>query len=222
DCVTSLGGVEVAVDKMAIDYAYSATQKCLGAPPGLSPVAVSPRGMDAIRKRKRKPTSWYLDLELNSKYWLTPRTYHHTAPVSMILGLREALRIVLEEGLQERFARHKRNADSLKAGLEALGLTLLAPEGFRLPQVTSVRIPEGVDDAAVRKALLREHSIEIGKGFGQFDGKIWRIGLMGESSKAEYVLAVLSALEEILPRQGYEVAAGAGVAAASKSLGTKA
>ena len=218
DAVTSLGGCEVAVDEWGADYCYSATQKCLGAPPGLSPVALSPRAHDVVKSRERKPTSWYLDLSLIANYWSFDHVYHHTAPVSMIVGLREALRIVLEEGLEARFARHRRNAAALRAGLEALGLRLVAPEDHRLDQITPVWIPDGVDDAQVRSALLGDYRIEIGRGLGEFAGKVWRVGLMGDSSRSEYVMALLAALEDILPRQGYEVARGAGVAGASQSL----
>ena len=218
DAVTSLGGNRVAVDEWGIDFCYSATQKCLGCPPGLSPVALSLRGFDVVRTRKSKATSWYLDLGLLARYWGEEHTYHHTAPIGMILGLREGLRIVLEEGLEARFERHRRNSAALWAGLEGLGLVLVAPEDYRLDQITSVWIPDGVDDAAVRGRLLRDHSIEIGRGLGEFDGRVWRVGLMGESSRAEYVLALLAALEEILPGAGYEVPFGAGVGAASRSL----
>ncbi len=218
DAVTSLGGNEVAVDDWDIDYCYSATQKCLACPPGLSPVALSPAGLDVVRNRTRKPASWYLDLALNANYWGFDRVYHHTAPVSMILALREGLRIVLEEGLEARFDRHHRNALALWAGLEALGLELVAPKEHRLDQITPFRIPEGVDDDQVRGMLLRGYNIEIGKGLGEFAGRVWRVGLMGESSRLEYVLALLTALEEILPRSGFEVAVGAGVGAASRSL----
>ena len=218
DAVTSLGGNEVAFDDWGIDYCYSATQKCLGCPPGLSPVAVSQRAMESIRSRKTPPASWYLDLNLNANYWYEPRTYHHTSPISMVLGLREGLHVVLEEGLQERFARHERNAAALRAGLESLGLELVPPEEFRLAQVTPVWIPEGIDDAQVRARLLSEYNIEIGKGFGQFEGRVWRFGLMGESSRADYVLLVLSALESLLPSAGYEIAPGVAVSAASKTL----
>ncbi len=220
DAVTSLGGSRLAFDEMGIDYSYSCSQKCLGAPPGISPIAVSPRALDVIAARKTKPPSWYLDLGLIAKYWGPEHVYHHTAPVSMILALREALRIVLEEGLTNRIERHQRNSAALRAGLTALSLDFVAPEGYRLDQITAVRIPDGVDDAAVRQRLLRKHAIEIGKGLGPFDGEVWRIGLMGESSKAEYLLALLSALESILPEQGYEVAQGAAVSAASKMLAT--
>ena len=218
DAVTSLGGSEFAFDETGIDYAYSCSQKCLGAPPGICPVAIGPRALEVIDSRTTKPPSWYLDLGLIANYWGPEHVYHHTAPVSMILGLREALRIVLEEGLDNRIARHRRNSAALRAGIAGLGLDFLVPESYRLDQITAVRIPEGVDDATVRQRLLREHSIEIGKGFGPFDGNVWRIGLMGESSKAEYLLALLSSLEGILPDEGYEVAQGAGVSAASMCL----
>ena len=218
DAVTSLGGNEVAVDRWNVDYCYSATQKCLACPPGLSPVALSPRALDAVKNRVRKPTSWYLDLALIANYWGYDHVYHHTAPVSMILGLREGLRIVLEEGLEARFERHRRHAAALRAGLEALGMELVAPEGFRLDQITPFWIPKGVDDGVVRQRLLREYGIEIGRGLGQFAGMVWRIGLMGESSKPEYVFALLAALEKILPEVGYEVPQGAGVGAASRTL----
>ena len=218
DAVTSLGGNEVAFDDWGIDYCYSATQKCLGCPPGLSPVAVSQRALESIRSRETPPASWYLDLNLNANYWYEPHVYHHTSPVSMALALREGLRVAIEEGLDSRFARHERNAAALRAGLDALGLDLVSPEGYRLAQVTPVWIPEGVDDAEVRAILLSEYSMEIGKGLGQFDGKVWRFGLMGESSRPDYVLLALAAMESALTRAGYEVAPGAGVAAASGAL----
>ena len=218
DAVTSLGGNELAFDDWGIDYSYSATQKCLGCPPGLSPVALSGRAHESIKSRCTLPSSWYLDLALNANYWGFDRVYHHTAPVSMILALREGLRIVLEEGLESRFARHETNAAALRAGLEAIGIEMVAPVGYQLAQITPVWIPEGVDDDTVRHMLLRQHSIEIGKGLGELAGKAWRFGLMGESSRPEYVLALLSALEGILPRVGYETASGAAVGAASRVL----
>jgi alanine-glyoxylate transaminase/serine-glyoxylate transaminase/serine-pyruvate transaminase len=217
DAVTSLGGNRVAMDEWNIDYIYSATQKCLASPPGMSPVALSARALDTVKNRSRKPPSWYLDLALLANYWSGDRVYHHTAPVSNILGLRESLRMVLEEGLENRFARHHRNAAALSAGLEALGFRFVVPAEHRLDQITVMWIPDGVDDRTVRTALLREHGIEMGAGLGEFAGKVWRVGLMGESSRSEYVLALLSALEKILPKQGYEVPQGAGVAAASKA-----
>ena len=218
DAVTSLGGNEIAFDDLGIDYCYSATQKCLGCPPGLSPVAVSQRAMESIRSRETPPASWYLDLNLNANYWYDPKVYHHTSPVTMVLALGEGLRVVLEEGLENRFARHERNAEALRAGLEALGLGVVTPDGYRLAQITPVWIPEGVDDAQVRSKLLADYQIEIGKGLGTFDGKIWRFGLMGESSRPDYVLLALSAMESVLPQVGYEVAPGAAVSAASRVL----
>lgn len=218
DAVTSLGGTEVRVDEIGIDYCYSATQKCLAAPPGLSPVAISPRAIEVVASRDKKPSSWYLDLALIANYWGGDHVYHHTAPVSNIVGLREGLRVILEEGMGPRIARHNSNSAALRAGLEALGLQLVVSPENRLDQITPVWIPEGIDDQAVRASLLRDHHIEIGRGLGDFAGKVWRIGLMGDSSKSEYVLALLSALESILPSAGYEIAVGSGVAAASKSL----
>jgi alanine-glyoxylate transaminase/serine-glyoxylate transaminase/serine-pyruvate transaminase len=218
DAVTSLGGTEVRVDDIGIDYCYSATQKCLAAPPGLSPVAMSPRAIEVVANRDTKPASWYLDLALISNYWGGDHVYHHTAPVSNIVGLREGLRVILEEGMGPRIARHNRNSAALRAGLEALGLQLVVSPENRLDQITPVWIPEGINDQAVRASLLRDYHIEIGRGLGDFAGKVWRVGLMGDSSKSEYVLALLSALESILPSAGYEVAVGSGVGAASKSL----
>ena len=218
DAVTSLGGNEVAVDRWDVDYCYSATQKCLACPPGLSPVALSPRAHEVVKNRKNKPSSWYLDLALIANYWGFEHVYHHTAPVSMILALREGLRIVVEEGLEARYERHSRNSAALRDGLEAMGLVLVAPEAYRLDQITPFWVPDGVDEIKLRQMLLREHGIEVGRGLGQFAGKVIRVGLMGESSKPEYVLALLSALEKILPRLDYETAQGAGVGAASSSL----
>ena len=221
DAVTSLGGNRVEFDDVGIDYCYSASQKCLATPPGMAPVATSQRALESVKSRREKPTSWYLDLGLIANYWGPEHVYHHTAPVSNIVGLREALRIVLEEGLDDRAARHRRNARALRKGLEALGLELVVDEAHSLDQITPVWIPEGVDDLEVRQTLLRRYTIEIGRGLGDFAGRVWRIGLMGESSRAHNVLAFLSAMEEILPGVGYEVARGAGVAAASKYLASE-
>ena len=208
------------VDRWGIDASYSGTQKCLSCPPGLSPVTFSRRAMEKVASRRTPVRTWYFDLGLIGAYLGGERVYHHTAPVSMVLALREALRIVLEEGLEARFERHRRNAAALRAGLEALGLEVVTPEGFRLDQITPVWIPDGIDDLEVRQHLLRDHHIEIGRGLGEFAGKAWRIGLMGDSSKPEHVFALLAALESILPRVGFEVAYGAGVASASRSLAT--
>ena len=218
DAVTSLGGVDVRVDDWGIDLCYSATQKCLGAPPGLSPITVSPRALEAIKQRKTKVQSFYLDLALLERYWITDRVYHHTASMPMVYALREALRMALEEGLEARFERHHRNAVALKAGLEVLGLKTLAPEGFQVNPLTAAVIPEGLNEARVRQSLLQEQGIEIGGGFGPLAGKIWRIGLMGQSSQDTNVFTLLGALETLLAREEYEVAPGASVAAARGAL----
>lgn len=215
DAVTSLGGCPVRLDEWSVDACYSGTQKCLSCPPGLSPISFSPRALDALKRRKTKVQSWYLDLTMIAQYWGEERVYHHTAPISMNYALLEALRLVDEEGLEARWRRHERNHRALKAGLAAIGIELASQEGHQLWMLNSVRIPDGVDDAAVRRALLDEFSIEIGGGLGALKGKTWRIGLMGESSTAANVLTVLSALEQLLPRHGYRVTAGAAVAAAS-------
>ncbi len=219
DAVTSLGGNPVNVEEMDIDYCYSATQKCLGAPPGLSPVILSAEASRVIEERTELPRSWYLDLGLLQRYWAGgTRVYHHTAPTTMIYALREALRMVLEEGLENRYARHQRNGRAFRSGLEALGLQMLVPEERCTYQLVSVLVPDGVDDVALRGRLLRDYNVEIGGGLGQLRGKIWRVGLMGESSTAANVLLLLAALEELLPKQGFEVPAGQGVAAASRVL----
>ena len=219
DAVTSLGGNPVDVDEMDIDYCYSATQKCLGAPPGLSPVILSAQASRVIEERTEPPRSWYLDLGLLQRYWAGgTRVYHHTAPTTMIYALREALRMVLEEGLENRYARHQRNGRAFRSGLEALGMQMLVPEASCTYQLVSVLVPDGVDDVALRGRLLKDYNVEIGGGLGQLRGKIWRVGLMGESSTAANVLLLLSALEALLPTQGFEVPAGQGVAAASRVL----
>jgi len=218
DTVTSLGGCPVRVDEWLIDACYSGTQKCLSCPPGLSPVTFGPRAIEVLHRRKTKVQSWYLDLTMIERYWGADRVYHHTAPISMIYALLEALRLVEEEGLDARWRRHERNHHALKAGLAALNLPLASQEGHQLWTLNSVRVPDGVDDAGVRQALLNEFSIEIGAGLGPLRGKTWRIGLMGESSTEANVLLVLLALERLLPRFGHQVAAGTGVAAAAAAL----
>jgi alanine-glyoxylate transaminase/serine-glyoxylate transaminase/serine-pyruvate transaminase len=218
DTVTSLGGCPVEVDGWGIDVCYSGTQKCLSCPPGLAPLTLNERAVEVLHRRRTKVQSWYLDLTMVEKYWGHERTYHHTAPVSMIYALREALRLIHEEGLEARFRRHERNHRALVAGVEALGLKMhVAPE-HRLWTLNTVCIPEGVDDAAVRRQLLHEFNIEIGGGLGDLKGKVWRVGLMGESSTANNVLLFLAALERCLAAQGYAVPAGRGVAAAGAAL----
>ncbi len=218
DTVTSLGGHEVAIDDWGIDICYSGSQKCLSCPPGLSPFTANEKAMAVLKSRTRKVQSWYLDLSMLSSYWSASRFYHHTAPVLMIYALHEALAVIVEEGLEAGIRRHQRHGDALKAGLEAMGLKLHAQQGHRLSMLTSVRIPQGIDDAKIRKGLLNEFGIEIGGGLGPLKGQIWRIGLMGYSSSEENVLMVLSALEKLLSREGYKTEAGAGVAAAIQSL----
>lgn len=217
DTVTSLAGCPVEIDAWQVDACYSGTQKCLSCPPGLAPLTFGPRAVEVLRGRKSKVRSWYLDLTMIEKYWGDDRVYHHTAPISMSYAFYEALRLVLEEGLEARWERHRRNHEALRAGLAGLGLEIASQPGHQLWQLNSVRIPEGVDDARVRGALLQRHGIEIGAGLGPLKGKTWRIGLMGESSRMSSVLAVLHALEQALPEAGYAVVPGAGVAAASAS-----
>lgn len=214
DTVTSLGGVPVEIDAWEIDAVYSGTQKCLSCPPGLAPVSFGPRAMEVIRNRKSKVQSWYLDMTMIERYWGSDRFYHHTAPINMNYALREALALVVEEGLEERFARHRRNHEALAAGLEAMGIQYVTAEGHRLPQLNCVRIPDGVDDLAVRKRLLADWGIEIGGGLGPLKGQAWRIGLMGQSSRNAYVTLFLSALETCLRDAGVPLTPGAALAAA--------
>ena len=220
DCVTSLGGAPVEIDAWGVDAAYSGTQKCLSCPPGLSPVTFGARALDALKARKTKVQSWYLDLALLAQYWGDERVYHHTAPITMNYALREALRLVLEEGLEARFARHRKNHEALAAGLAPLGLSLAAEAGHRLPMLNAVTVPDGVDEAKVRRRLLEKDGIEIGGGLGPMKGKVWRIGLMGESSRRTSVLAVLAALEDALRAEGRRITAGAGVQAAQAAYAT--
>ncbi len=216
DAVTALGCIPVAVDDWQVDAIYSCSQKGLSCPPGLSPVSFSPRAVEAFTKRKTKVQSWYFDVNLVEHYWDSDRFYHHTGPITMVFALYEGLRLVLEEGLENRWARHRRNHEALKAGLNALGLTYTANEKYQLPQLNAVRIPAGVDDLAVRKRLLNEFGIEIGGGLGEFKGKAWRIGLMGHNSRPDVVLLFLGALEQCLMSQGIKVSPGSGVAAANR------
>jgi len=220
DAVTSLGGHEVRMDDWGIDVCYSATQKCLGAPPGLAPISLSPAAMDVVAKRPSKVQSFYFNLKDLEAYWNQTRAYHHTSPINMTYALREALRMMMEEGQKNRINRHARVAAALRAGAEALGLSLLAEEGHRLNPLTTLSIPEGIEDAKVRRALLNDYDIEIGGGLGEFAGKAWRVGLMGESARERNVFALLSALETILSKEGYEVAFGASLSAAQRTIAT--
>jgi len=220
DAVTSLGGHEVRMDDWGIDICYSATQKCLGAPPGLAPISLSPAAMDVVAKRPTKVQSFYFNLKDLEAYWNQTRAYHHTSPINMTYALREALRMMMEEGQENRIQRHAKVAAALRAGAEALGLSLLAEEGHRLNPLTTISIPEGIEDAKVRRTLLNEYEIEIGGGLGEFAGKAWRVGLMGESAREKNVFALLSALETILSKEGYEVAFGASLSAAQRVIAT--
>ena len=213
DAVTSLGGHSVGVDRNGIDICYSGTQKCIGAPPGLAPITFNERALDRIRSRRSKVQSWYLDITMVEKYWGDDRTYHHTAPISMNYALREALRLICEEGLEARWRRHELNHRALVAGVEAMGLQMaVAPEN-RLWSLNAVRVPNGVNDARVRARLLDE-DIEIGGGLGPLKGKIWRIGLMGSGSTRENVLLVLDALRRALKAEGRSSPPGANAAEA--------
>jgi alanine-glyoxylate transaminase / serine-glyoxylate transaminase / serine-pyruvate transaminase len=217
DCVTSLGCSPLKLDEWEVDAAFSCSQKGLSCPPGMAPVSFSPRAVDALKTRKTKVQSWYLDLTSIMSYWGGDRAYHHTAPITMVYALREGLRLVLEEGLEARWARHVRNHLALKAGLEALGLQYTAAANCRMPQLNAVRIPDGVDDLACRKKLLTEFGIEIGGGLGDLKGKAWRIGIMGQNSRPSCVLLVLAAMECVLAAAGAKIPAGAGVVAAEKA-----
>lgn len=218
DVVTSLVGCEMDFDGWDLDFAYAGSQKCLAAPPGIAPVAISERALEYIRNRSKLPTSWYLDLSLIADYWGKEHIAHHTAPVSMIYGLREAVAMALNEGLETRWERHVANAAALRAGLAALNLDTPVAESDRLDQLTVIQLPKGVDDIKLRNQLLDEYSIEVGRGLGQFAGKVIRVGLMGESCVPANVFALLNALEKILPEQGFEVANGVAAAAASVQL----
>ncbi len=215
DMVTSLGGMKVELDKMGIDAAYSGTQKCISCPPGLSPISFSPAAMEVLEKRKSPVVSWYLDMSMVGSYWGSDRKYHHTAPINMIYALREALRIIAEEGLEPRFDRHQLNHKALVAGIEAMGLSMLVSESERLPMLNAICIPDSADDLKVRRPLLNDFGIEIGGGLGDLAGKIWRVGLMGHSSRPKNVFLFLSALESALKAQGVKISSGAALEAAS-------
>ena len=205
DSVTGLGGIELDIDAWGIDALYSGTQKCLSCPPGLSPISMSAAAVDRIRARKTPVQSWFLDLNLVMGYWGggATRSYHHTAPVNALYGLHEALLMLDEEGLQQSWARHRHHHLALKAGLDALGLDLLVDEAHRLPQLNAVCIPPDIDEAAVRKTLLADHDLEIGAGLGALAGKVWRVGLMGQSARKANVRLFLGAFEAALNTQGY-------------------
>lgn len=216
DAVTSLGGTPLRVDAWGIDAIYSGTQKCLSCTPGLSPVSFGASALEKIRNRKSKVQSWFMDLNLVMGYWGSAgrRSYHHTAPINALYGLHEALVMLQEEGLDLAWARHQKNHLALRAGLEAMGLEFVVPEGERLPQLNAIAIPEGVDDAAARAMLLSDWQLEIGAGLGAMAGKVWRIGLMGHASNQRNILLCLSALDDVLGRLGAPVRHGVAVDAA--------
>ena len=198
DTVTSLGGIPVKIDEWGVDLAYSASQKCLSAPSGLAPITVGPRARIAIKNRSKPVSSFYLDLKLYAEYWNESHVYHHTAPASLHLALREAMRLVVEEGLEERYIRHRENATVLWDGLTTLGLPPFIPVDYRLPVLTTPQLPGGVDEGVIRKRLLDQYNIEIAGGFGPLKGKVWRVGLMGYSSRRENVTLLLEALKVLL------------------------
>ena len=217
DAVTSLGGVPVEIDRWGIDVCYSGTQKCLSCPPGLSPFTLSDRALASIKARRSPCQSWYFDMTLIEDYWAEgTRAYHHTAPISMLYALREALRLVEEEGLPARFARHQLNSEALLAGLAQLGLLPLPQAGHRLPMLTCVTVPPHIPEAEIRMNLLSAYGIEIGGGLGPLKGKVWRIGLMGESSTEAHVLTLLNALEELFIRRGWLSTPGVALQAAAR------
>ncbi len=215
DCVTSLGGTEVALDEWGADAAYSGTQKCLSCAPGLSPISMSQAAVDTIKARTVPVSSWFLDLNLVMGYWGEgqTRSYHHTAPVNALYGLHEALVVLHEEGLAASWQRHAYNHQALKAGLEAMGLTFFVPEAERLPQLNLVTVPEGVDEASVRRQLLQQYNLEIGAGLGSLAGRVWRIGLMGFASNPKNVLFCVNALEAVLSQYNAPIHRGVATAA---------
>ena len=215
DTVASLAAVPLHVDRERVDVCFSGSQKAISAPPGMSPITVSPSAEEVLRNRKTKVQSWYFDLTTAMNYWGKDRLYHHTPPISLIYALREAMRLVIEEGLEARWERHRVNQLALIAGLEAMGLKLLVEKpADRLPTVTAVMVPAGVDEAKVRSHLLDEFNIEIAGGFGSLKGKLWRVGLMGYCSQKPNVLLFLASLEKCLRDQGFRLGSGAGVGAA--------
>ena len=220
DTVTSLGGTPVKVDEWGIDAIYSGSQKCLSCTPGIAPVSFNERALEKVRNRQTRVQSWFMDLNLVMGYWGegAKRAYHHTAPINALYALHEALLILKEEGLEQAWARHRKNHLALRAGLEAMGLSFIVKEPDRLPQLNAVTIPAGVDDASVRSRLLNEYNLEIGAGLGALAGKVWRIGLMGHASRAENILLCVGALESVLGDMGAEINTGVALPAMQKAL----
>ena len=221
DTVTSLGGVELEVDEWGIDVAYSGPQKCLSCPPGASPLTLNDRAMEKVLSREESARSWYLDLSLLEGYWGEERAYHHTAPITNVYALREALRLVAEEGIEERWARHREMAGALKAGVEAMGVEMNAPDDYWLPSLNAVRVPDGVTDTDVTSYLLDRYDLEIATGLGDLDGEIFRIGCMGYSARPETVSYLLAAFGDALDEQGADVDVEAGLAATAEALGDR-
>ncbi|MBO8085626.1 MAG: alanine--glyoxylate aminotransferase family protein [Marichromatium sp.] len=222
DAVTSLGGSPLEVDAWGLDAVYSGSQKCLSCTPGLAPVTFSERALDKVRARTTKVNSWFLDLNLIMGYWSgeQKRSYHHTAPVNALYALHESLVMLAEEGIEQAWARHAHHHQALRAGLEALGLELIVPEAERLPQLNAVAVPAGIDEAEIRTRLLARYNLELGAGLGSLAGKVWRIGLMGYSSRPENILLCLGALGTELGALGHQTDTGAALAAARAVLGT--
>ncbi len=218
DTVTSLGGVELNADEWGLDAAYSCSQKCIGAPSGLAPVTFSERAIQAAKNRKHPIRSWYLDITLLDQYWGTSKVYHHTSSSTLNYALLEALLLIEEEGLKNRFVRHLKNHRALVAGVEAMGLKMLVKPEYRLPTLNTIRVPDGVDEAKVRSYLLQTFNLEIGAGLGALKGQVWRVGLMGYSSSAENVLFFLSAISRALAVQGCKTDLPAGLEAAMSLL----
>ena len=220
DAVTALGGCELQVDTWGVDAVYAGTQKCLSCTPGLAPVSFNEQALEKVRNRSTKVQSWFLDLNLVMGYWggEQKRSYHHTAPINALYGLHESLVMLQEEGIENAWARHRKNHLALRAGLEALGLELIVPEAERLPQLNAVSIPGGIDDATVRGRLLQEYGLEIGAGLGEFAGKVWRIGLMGYSSRAANILLCVGALGNILNSLGVTADTGAALSGVQNIL----
>ncbi|ELY97027.1 class V aminotransferase [Natrialba chahannaoensis JCM 10990] len=218
DTVTSIGGVELRVDEWDIDIAYAGPQKCLSCPPGASPLTLSDKAMEKVLSREKDPRSWYLDLSLLEGYWGDERAYHHTAPITNVYAIREALRLVAEEGIEERWARHERLAGALKAGVEGMGLEMNAPDEFWLPSLNAVRVPDGIDDGVVCAELIERYDLEIASGLGDLDGEIFRIGCMGYSARPENVIYVVTALGDVLESLGASVDPGSGVSAVRRAL----
>ncbi|WP_433624099.1 pyridoxal-phosphate-dependent aminotransferase family protein [Halomicrococcus sp. NG-SE-24] len=219
DTVTSLGGVELRVDEWDVDAAYAGPQKCLSCPPGASPLTLNDRAMEKVLSRDDPARSWYLDLSLLEGYWGDERAYHHTAPITNVYALREALRLVAEEGIEERWQRHREMAGALKAGVEAMGGSMNAPDDYWLPSLNAVRVPDGVTDTDVTDYLLEQYDLEIATGLGDLDGDIFRIGCMGYSARPQTVSYLVSALGDALDDQGADVDVEAGLAATSRRLG---